>query len=475
MKRLLFIVILTVYCAVSAFSQQYSFTDTDIESRITKDVSILASDSLEGRESGTYGEWMARQYIAGQFAEAGLKPMFLGNSYFQQFTYEDSPWYGRGNGMWLNGKTLKLYQDYYALTFTGCDSLVGETVSVGYGISMPEEGIDDYAGKENLEGKIFVIYTSLPENFKKNPAVEQLSGKIDKVNLAIKKGARAVIFILPENETVEPNASISDKETVVTVPVIYLRSKNLLNATEPNKVKLAVNVVRDEYRPAYNVAGYIDNGADQWVVIGGHYDHLGWTMDNNGKPVVNNGADDNASGTAAMMELARFLKQSDLKKNNYVFCAFSGEEKGLIGSTYFTNSRVIENEKINYMLDLDMIGKLNDKRAMTLFGTGTSPVWNKAISKANEFKLKLKKSKSGVGGSDHMPFYFKDIPALFLHTGLHPDYHTPADDIDKLNYKGMVDIIKYTQKLIEYMDAQGKIPFEKTSALQAVWGATKMM
>ncbi len=472
MKRALLFIFLLLVGQFSLLAQSFSFSDKDIQQRITTDVSILASDSLEGRESGTYGEYMARQYIAKQFAEIGLKPMFFGNSYFQSFSYQDIPWYGRGNGLNLNGKNLKLYQDYYALAFTGCDSIQGETISVGYGISMPEEGIDDYAGIKNPEGKIFIIKTSLPETFKKNAAVEGMSGKLDKVNLAIQKGAKAVIFILPENETIEPNASLVNNETVSSIPVIFLRSKQVLNEGS-NTVKLAVKVVRDGLRPAYNVAGYIDNGAENWVIIGAHYDHLGWSFDD-GVPVVNNGADDNATGTAGVIELARYLKQSGSKKNNYLFCAFSGEEKGLIGSTYFTNSKTLELEKINYMIDLDMIGRLNDKRAITVFGTGTSPEWKKTIGPSNEVQLKIKQSKSGVGGSDHMPFYYKDIPDIFIHTGLHPDYHTPADDTDRVNFPGMVDVLKFTQKLIENLDSKGKLPFTKTSGLQAVWGVTKM-
>ena len=127
------------------------------------------------------------------------------------------------------------------------------------------------------------------------------------------------------------------------------------------------------------------------------------------------------------------------------------------------------------MIDLDMIGKMNDKMAMTVFGTGTSSVWKKAISKANQFGLKIKQSKSGVGGSDHMPFYFKGVPDIFLHTGLHKDYHTPADDFQKLNFKGIVHVINFTQKLIEYLDDKPKLEFIKTSAWQAIWGVTKMM
>ena len=176
-----------------------------------------------------------------------------------------------------------------------------------------------------------------------------------------------------------------------------------------------------------------------------------------------------------MIEIARFLSQSGLKNNNYVLCAFSAEEKGLIGSTFFTNSKTLELEKINYMIDLDMVGKLDDKRNLLVFGSGTSSIWKKALTEANQFKLKVKQSKSGVGGSDHMPFYYKDIPDIFIHTGLHKDYHTPADDIDKINYPGIVDVVKYTEKIIEFLNDKGKLPFSKTSGMQAVWGATKMM
>jgi hypothetical protein len=448
-----------------AYSQNYTFSDADIQKRITRDVTILSSDSLQGRESGTYGEFMARQYIASQFEEIGLKPMFINNSYFQKFTYNDNPWYGRFNRMSVNGKSLNLYTEYYALAFTGNDSISGETVSVGYGISAPDQGIDDYANLSDLKGKIFLIYTSLPEAYKKNPAVEKLSGKVDKVKLAVSKGAKAVIFLLPEGETIEPNASLAKQEVYADIPVVFLRNKAALNAGAPNQIDLSVNVIRDRDRPAYNVAGYIDNGADTWVVIGAHYDHLGWSYSEDGKPLVNNGADDNASGTASVIELARFLKQSAFKKNNYVFCAFSGEEKGLIGSTYFTNSKTIELEKVNYMLDLDMVGRLNSKKGLKIYGTGTSEVWKTVLPKSNEIGLKIKQIKAGFGGSDHMPFYYKEIPDLFLHTGLHPDYHTPADDVEKINFSGMINVIKFTEKVIENLDGAGKLIFVKASPL----------
>lgn len=473
MKPFLLSCCFVVLCWTQLFAQSFSFAPADVENRTLCDVRVLASDSLEGRESGTRGEYLARHYIAREFESIGLRPMFIENSYFQRFTYRDQPWYGRTNSMVLNGTSMKLYSDYYALSFTGCDSVDGETVAVGYGISVPEEGLDEYAGKENLAGKIFIIYTSLPEALKKNAAVEQHSGKKDKVDLAVKHGARAVIFILPEHESIEPNAALYREEAYSPIPVVFLRKRDLLMTSGSNRVNLSVNVLRDEMRPAYNVAGYIDNGAENWIVVGGHYDHLGWSMGRDGKPEINNGADDNATGTAGVMELARFVAQSDCKNYNYAFCAFSGEEKGLIGSTFFTNSKVIENEKINCMLDLDMIGRLNQKRVLTVYGTGTSPAWKRLLAKANKLNLKIKPVKSGFGGSDHMPFYFKEIPDLFLHTGLHPDYHTPADDVHLINYSGMADVLLFATELIKLLDAEPKLEFSKTTALQAVGAILK--
>lgn len=473
-KRFLLGLALLAIWVLQLAAQSFDFSDAAREQRIRNDITILAGDSLQGRESGTAGEYMARHYIASRFEEAGLKPMFLGNSYFQRFTYEDQPSYGRFNYFKLNGKELRLYHDYYALPFSGSDSLDAEAVFAGYGISMPEEGIDDYASLQDVSGKVLIINTSLPEAFKKNEAVVRMSGKADKVNLAVQKGARAVIFILGENEVLEPNHMLNHYEAVSSVPVIFLRDRKLLQ-NDGNTVKIRVNILREKNRTAYNVAGYIDNGAENWVVIGGHYDHMGWGIGADGKPDIFNGADDNATGTAAVIEIARFLSQSGLKNNNYVLCAFSAEEKGLIGSTFFTNSKTLELERINYMIDLDMVGKLDDKRNLLVFGSGTSSIWKKALTEANQFKLKVKQSKSGVGGSDHMPFYYKDIPDIFIHTGLHKDYHTPADDIDKINYPGIVDVVKYTEKIIEFLNDKGKLPFSKTSGMQAVWGATKMM
>ncbi len=217
---------------------------------------------------------------------------------------------------------------------------------------------------------------------------------------------------------------------------------------------------------AKNVIGLIDNGAATTVVIGAHYDHLGWGESggsmHTGEPAIHNGADDNASGVAMITELARWIKQNDLKGNNYLFIAFSGEELGLWGSTYFMQQPTIASANINYMINLDMVGRLNDEKTLAVNGIGTSPSWKKNLKKANKDKLKYVFSESGIGPSDHTQFYLKDIPVLHFFTGQHDDYHRPSDDVNKVNFHGMVAISDLLKRLIARLDDDGKLAFRKT-------------
>jgi len=236
-----------------------------------------------------------------------------------------------------------------------------------------------------------------------------------------------------------------------------------------------------------NVIGYIDNGAATTVVLGAHYDHLGYGEDGNSRstskePAIHNGADDNASGTAALIELARALKKSKAKNNNYLFIAFSGEELGLFGSKYFVENPTIDLKTVNYMINMDMLGRLNDStKVLTIGGFGTSPAWDNAINKNDFFKLPypgvspqsliIKIDSSGTGPSDHTSFYRKDIPVLFYFTGLHSDYHKPTDDADKINYAGEQIIIDHILHLIESLDSKGKLAFLKTRETQTTTSA----
>lgn len=212
-----------------------------------------------------------------------------------------------------------------------------------------------------------------------------------------------------------------------------------------------------------NVIGYIDNKAEKTVIIGAHYDHLG--MGGAGSLyaeglAIHNGADDNASGVGVLLKLAEKLQDS-LTGNNYLFIAFSGEEMGLLGSNYFTKNPTIELTKANYMVNMDMVGRLRKDKTLSISGTGTTPIWKQVLNATNPgFKLVL--NESGIGPSDHTSFYLKDIPALHFFTGQHEDYHKPTDDFEKLNYKGMEMIGNYIMDVIEELDQNKKLSFRTT-------------
>lgn len=225
--------------------------------------------------------------------------------------------------------------------------------------------------------------------------------------------------------------------------------------------------ISKKLRTGSNVIGYVDNKAPYTIILGAHFDHLGYGEDHNSMytgtiPMIHNGADDNASGTAALLELARLLKKEKKSPYNYLFIAFSGEELGLFGSKYFVEHPTIDLQKVNYMINMDMVGRLNDStHALTIGGIGTSPTWGSIISTPNpSFTIKI--DSSGTGPSDHTSFYRKNIPVLFFFTGLHQDYHKPSDDFNKINYSGEVKIIHFIQQIIKKSYVSDKLVFTKT-------------
>ena len=211
-----------------------------------------------------------------------------------------------------------------------------------------------------------------------------------------------------------------------------------------------------------NVIGFIDNGAKNTVVIGAHYDHLGYGGQGSlhvGKE-IHNGADDNASGTALMLDLANQLKFENFN-NNYLFIGFSGEEMGLLGSNYFVKNPTIDLSSINYMINLDMVGRLKEDKSLAIYGVGTSPIFKQTINSNND-SFNIIENESGVGPSDHTSFYINDIPVLHFFTGQHADYHKPSDDPDKINYEGVKEISDYIFLLISDLNDNGRIAFRKT-------------
>jgi len=213
-----------------------------------------------------------------------------------------------------------------------------------------------------------------------------------------------------------------------------------------------------------NVMGLIDNKAENTIIIGAHYDHLGFggegSLYRDSIKAIHNGADDNASGVSILLNLAAKLKKKNTN-SNYLFMAFSGEEMGLLGSNYFVKNPTLDINKVSYMINMDMVGRLKQDSSLAVYGTGTSPIF-KQILKSHNDNFKLVQQESGVGPSDHTSFYLADIPVLHFFTGQHEDYHKPGDDSDKLNYDGMNLISNYIFNIISDLDNNGKLPFRKT-------------
>jgi aminopeptidase YwaD len=468
---LIFLFLFFIHFSGTGFSQTNS-TDQNksaIEKRIKEDISMLASDSLIGRETGTYGEIMARDYIISCYKKAGLQPAFKEGSYIQSYTFKDTPVYGDSNFLRIKKRNYTLEKDFYPLVYSASAVVNASLVNVGYGIIVPEKNYNDYLNAESLKGKIFVMNTSVPQEYASDTLFLKYNNLQKKIDTAIAKGATGIIFTNSGKSFESPSMMLGRRIAPSTVPILFVNTKagKKIKRSIKHKAFIQVDIER-KIKTGYNVAAFIDNKAANTIIIGAHYDHLGLGKENSmyqgDKPLIHHGADDNASGTAAVIEIARYIKNSLKKNNNYLFINFSGEEKGLLGSSNFTKSDAFDPSKVNYMLNLDMIGRYDSSKVgLDIIGTGTSPLWDTLIALTPHPGIKIKKTKSGIDGSDQISFYTKDIPVLFFFTGIHSDYHKPADDAEKINFKDEVAIIQYAEKLIERTDSLAKIPFSKTN------------
>src|SRR5690606_9657054 len=255
-----------------------------------------------------------------------------------------------------------------------------------------------------------------------------------KVNLAMEKGARGVIFYNTDTLLDNPKGMLDRGVSPGKIPVLFVTGKDtsLMNMKE---VSFIVNIVQLN-STAHNVLGYMNNKKKTTIVIGAHQDHLGHNEFGGSREteggLIHNGADDNASGVAMMLQLMRAIKKNKkLRKHNYLFVAFSGEEQGLLGSNYFVKHPTIDTSKIAFMMNFDMVGRLDSSRkALMIYGVGTSPVWDKSVAsiKTDTADIHIKTTESGTGASDHTSFYFANIPVLHFFTGQHADYHKASDD-----------------------------------------------
>lgn len=232
------------------------------------------------------------------------------------------------------------------------------------------------------------------------------------------------------------------------------------------EVKAHPHATESTPKTGKNVIGFLDNGADYTVVIGAHYDHLGYGSSGSlhrGEPAIHNGADDNASGIAAMLRLAEWLTQDEAPaSNNYLFLAFSGEEFGLFGSKYYASNATLPIENVNYMINMDMVGRLNEENVLVINGVGTSPSWMPVLEDLQIDPITTTTTESGFGPSDHTSFYLKDIPVLHFFTGQHSEYHKPSDDAELINYEGIDLVSQYIYQLVAALDGEEKLTFTKT-------------
>ena len=441
-------------------SPKLSKADQAMITNLQSHISYLASDKLEGRRAGTNGEKLAGEYISQKFQAIGLQPKG-DDGFFQSFEIYDGKQINNSTRLIINDNTLAVEKDFFPFPFSQ---------------NMSLEALPAIAVQEADMPWFYDLKETLEEN-KNNPHFDLNEYIRNNAKKAKSRGASAVI--LYNSSAIDDKLKFDPKDRTdkLDIPVVYVykeaSKKYFSDQAATLDIKMKIDVT-EKKRTGRNVVGYLDNSASKTIVLGAHYDHLGYGEDGNsmlrtGEKNIHNGADDNASGTAALIELARILKSAKQKNSNYLFIAFSAEELGLNGSKFFVEHPTIDFSKVNYMINMDMVGRLNDSsQVVTIGGFGTSPQWSSLINptdKKNPFTIRI--DSSGTGPSDHTSFYRKDIPVLFFFTGLHTDYHKPSDDLDKINYIGETKIINYISGIIlSPLLVEQKLTFTKTRETQ---------
>jgi hypothetical protein len=460
--------IILLYVPLFAGAQKLKKEDKQLVANLQQHIQYLADDKLEGRRTGTAGEKMAVEYIAGEFRKTGLQPKGSA-AFYQPFEIQEGKQVNTPSHLIIDGNNLVLHKEYFPLSYSANASVEG----------LPSLSLQE------ANTPWFLDVKDLAEGSFSNPHLDLDEAVVARTREISKKGATALLLF---NSGSSEDWEFDGKKRLetVSIPVLYISKeaakKYIGDPSATLDVKLKVDI-SDKKRTGTNVIGYMDNGAAHTVVLGAHLDHLGYGEDKTSLAVgqekaIHNGADDNASGTAALIELARLLKASKLKNNNFLFIAFSGEEAGLYGSKYFTEHPTVPLEQINYMINMDMVGRLPDSvHALYVGGYGTSPSWGSLYQSAGKVKLYqddlvFRFDSSGTGPSDHTSFYLKNIPVLFYFTGLHSDYHKPTDDPTKINYTGEMLVLKHIYSLIQATDKlKQKLAFTKTRETAATTSA----
>lgn len=459
MKKLVFI-FTSFLLGLNSFPQYIQKSSTKL---LGKHVEYLSSDLLEGRMTGTKGEKLALEYLSKEFKKIGLTPAGS-DGYLQPFEFTESIIPANNTKLIIDNDTYKLGSDYFVLSHSGNGKITGDIFYAHYGINAPNLNYDDYEGNGDKKNKIYIIEISSPDGLHPHSKYIDYTSIDKKIETAKKFGAAAIIFINNDPNAENPSPKLSSKITPYDIPVVFCSKK--FDPLMVGEITLEVDLQKN-ISVGHNVIGFIDNKAKTTVIIGAHYDHLGMGDPHHslyrGEPAIHNGADDNASGTSALVELARYLKKSKWKNNNYLFIAFSGEELGLLGSSAFAKGELMKKYNANYMLNMDMVGRLDSTdKTLIINGVGTSPIWKEELNKISVHSIKIKTTEGGIGPSDHTSFYLKDIPVLHFFSGTHADYHKPSDDFEKVNVNGIKEICDYMLTLIGNLDNKGKLEFSKT-------------
>lgn len=498
--------------------------DDPILERMRKDIFFLAGPECEGRGVETKGINLAADHIAATFDKAGLKPAMPDGSYFQPFDIIDkikldSPTKALLSGP--KGKTKELEQgvDYSPMGFSPTSKVSSELVFVGYGITAPELKYDDYAGVD-VAGKVVVVLRHVPragaaadKRFDTTIGPDEQSKHepfAAKIENAIKHKAAGIIFVNNAADAARRDAIPSFNNhafgtTPAPFPVLFLK-REAIDAVFANgpiksiadletlidkdlkprsfaihgwKIDATVTVNRSDFH-IKNVVGVLEGSgplANETVVLGAHYDHVGYgTFGSLGgaaaRGKIHYGADDNGSGTTTLLELARrFGAMKDRQGRRLVFIAFSGEERGLHGSIYYCNHPLFPLDKTVAMINMDMVGRTKpvpsdwlgiapQKDRLVVYGTGTGDGFAKLVEQVgSKADFKITTLASGTGPSDHDSFYRKHVPVLFLYTGTHNEYHRPTDVPEKINVPGMKKVADFVQALTERLTIQPKPQF----------------
>jgi hypothetical protein len=468
-------------------------------------IAYLASDRLAGREAGTPECTEVGHYLAGRFREYGLTPAGDAGTFYQPFEFTVGVKLGEGNRLTthippplqsgerpgVGGKQLTAERDFLPQAFSANATAKGEVVFAGYGIRAQEQGYDDYAGLD-VAGKMVLVLRFGPEGNDERGQFGRYLGLRAKARTAQQQGAAGILFCTGPGQDEEENlggfrfdggrregipAAVVRREVGLALlgrtaeELTQWQNEVAARLKEPppeerhggHSLQVPPGVTAELachlepiQRATANILGKIEGSdptlREQVIILGAHYDHVGI---HGGE--VYNGADDNASGTAGLLELAQyFAAHRDETRRTLLFSAYSAEEKGLLGSQWFVQHPTVPLDRVVAMLNLDMIGRAREG-TFSIGGVGTSPAWTSLVETAGtSAALVVKTSPGSPGDSDHASFYGRNIPILFFFTGLHPDYHRPPDNWDKINADGEVEILRLVVDVIHRLNAHSE-------------------